>query len=127
MELVEGQSPKGPMPFDDAWKIAWSPFEGAMWGAFIVTYLAAARSLPGPVSSLLAKVGAISYSIYLLHIIVITAVIHHKLFVVATGIPAYDALATTALIVIPVTMVLAALTFSAVERPFLQLRTRYAT
>src|SRR5262245_31539968 len=22
MELVEGQSPKGPMPFDDAWKIA---------------------------------------------------------------------------------------------------------
>src|SRR5271170_3376302 len=22
MELVEGESPKGPMPFDDAWKIA---------------------------------------------------------------------------------------------------------
>ena len=22
MELVEGQSPKGPLPFDDAWKIA---------------------------------------------------------------------------------------------------------
>jgi serine/threonine-protein kinase len=22
MELVEGESPKGPMPFEDAWKIA---------------------------------------------------------------------------------------------------------
>jgi eukaryotic-like serine/threonine-protein kinase len=23
MELVEGESPKGPMPFEDAWKVAW--------------------------------------------------------------------------------------------------------
>ena len=28
MELVEGQSPKGPMPFEEAWKIASQMAEG---------------------------------------------------------------------------------------------------
>jgi len=106
--------------------LLWPTFEGAMWAAVIVTYVAAARSVvPRVVANALTRFGEVSYSFYLLHFAVIFAVIREGLFVHPTGNGYWDALATTFAVVLPATGALAVLTYNTIEAPFLGLRPKY--
>lgn len=115
----------GGWPLVATWKIAWPPIEGAMWACFIVTYLAAGRRLPFWLSWLGAKLGEISYSVYLIHFAVLHAIIRHGIYVQPTGNGYYDALLTTLVVALPITVIISALTYATIELPFLCMRPKY--
>ncbi len=115
----------GGWPLDNALRIAWGTVEGALWAAFLVAYLGFARLVPARLSRLIASVGIVSYSIYLLHFVVIYIITVKGWYLdFATG-PVVDALLTTLLLATPVTLLLAALSYHVIERPFLALRSSY--
>ena len=115
----------GGWPVESPWKIVWPPVEGAVWAAFIGGYLTVADRLPGLVSRALAAVGTISYSIYLLHFLVIEQLVGHRWGWRPTGNGYADALLTTACLVTPIVLAASTLTYLVVERPFLRLRGPY--
>ena len=116
----------GGWPSAPSWKIGWPTIEGAVWACFIVSYLPAARRLmPNWFGRLFAKLGEISYSMYLLHFAVIFAIIKNGWYVRVTGNGYYDALATTLLAALPATAAMSLLTYNTIELPFLRMRPRY--
>jgi peptidoglycan/LPS O-acetylase OafA/YrhL len=67
----------------------------------------------------------VSYSVYLLHFVVIYIITVKGWYLdFATG-PVVDALLTTLLIATPATLLLSALSYHVIERPFLALRSSY--
>jgi len=115
----------GGWPATPAWKIAWPTLEALLWAAFVIGYVAAANSADGLWSRAVARIGEISYSIYLVHFIVIWMLVRYDLPLAFTGRFAVDALLETGLVALPVTLAIAGLTYAFVERPFLRLRGRY--
>ena|SRR6516165_4993291 len=103
----------------------WPTIEGAMWACFIVAYIAAARLLPYRLSWFGAKIGEISYSMYLIHFVVISAIINRGFYVRPSGDGYYDALATTLLVALPIVIAIAVLTYHTIELPFLRMRPKY--
>ena len=80
--------------------------------------------LPALVDRVLLWVGTRSFSIYMLHVIVIHTVIRFGWFIDGSGL--FKSLAANfLLIVLPMTLAAAALSFAVLERPFLDLRRRY--
>jgi peptidoglycan/LPS O-acetylase OafA/YrhL len=110
-----------------AWyKIIWPTVEGALWAAFMYCYLALFKESRGAPGRLLARVGEISYSLYLTHLIVVQIVLRLNLVLGWAGQDVVaNALLTTLLIVLPLAVVLASLTYHIVEKPFLDLRRAY--
>ncbi|MEO3386175.1 acyltransferase [Mesorhizobium sp. CAU 1741] len=102
--------------------IIWGTIESALWGAVAVGYLNARFSWPTLVESVLRKGGEWSFSIYMWHALVIFTL--HELFGRIGGGTATMFLIDGAL-VLACTLVLACLSYSVIERPFLQLRGRY--
>jgi peptidoglycan/LPS O-acetylase OafA/YrhL len=115
----------GGFPLAATWKIASPTIEGAAWACFIVTYLAFGRMLPFWLSKPGARLGEISYSLYLMHFVVIYVIIRHGLYVQLTGNGYYDALATTLLVALPAATGIAILTYDTIELPFLGMRPKY--
>jgi peptidoglycan/LPS O-acetylase OafA/YrhL len=115
----------GGWPATPAWKIAWPTLEALLWAAFVIGYVAVANNAQGLWSRAVARVGEISYSIYLVHFIVIWMLVRYDLPLAFTGRFAVDALLETGLVALPVTLAIATLTYTFVERPFLRLRGRY--
>jgi peptidoglycan/LPS O-acetylase OafA/YrhL len=110
-----------------AWyKILWPTLEGLLWAAFIYCYLVFFQQRVGVLLRLLARLGEVSYSLYLSHLIVIELIARNHVFVLGFGaaiIP--NALLTTLVVVLPVAILLASLTYQLIERPFLELRRVY--
>ena len=75
----------------------------------------------------LEALGRISFTIYLLHFIVVLIVDIHGWILRPFANPCSDALLATAVIVLPITLVCARLSYATIEAPFLALRRRYAT
>lgn len=117
----------GGWPVESPWKIVWPPVEGAVWALFIGGYLTVADRIPGLLSRALAAVGTVSYSIYLLHFLVIAQLVDHRWGWRPTGNGHVDALLTTACLATPIILAASALTYLVVERPFLRLRGPYLT
>jgi peptidoglycan/LPS O-acetylase OafA/YrhL len=115
----------GGWPATPAWKIAWPTVEALLWAAFVIGYVAAANIASGLWSRVVARIGEISYSIYLIHFIVIWMLVRYDLPLAFTGRLAVDAVLETGLVALPVTLAIAGLTYHFVERPFLRLRGRY--
>jgi peptidoglycan/LPS O-acetylase OafA/YrhL len=117
----------GGWPNESLWRVVFSPIEGAVWALVIVSYLPVGRLLSGRrIGATLTGLGTISYSAYLLHPVVISAVVRHHWSLELTGRGDWDALLTTLLIVFPVVTLLAALTYRMIEAPFMAMRPRYA-
>jgi len=106
------------------WKTMWPTAEAVVWGAFIISYIVASRSITGRWARWLALPGIVSYSAYLLHYAVVTALRGREPIEIA-GHSSLSALANTMLFIVPATLALATLTYLMVERPFMQLRRRY--
>jgi peptidoglycan/LPS O-acetylase OafA/YrhL len=115
----------GGWPVSPAWKVVWPTFEALVWAAFVIGYVDAANAASGLWSRLLARIGEISYSIYLVHYIVIWSLIRLDLTFAFTGRFVLDALLETLLVALPITLAIASLTYRYVELPFLRLRGRY--
>jgi len=115
----------GGWPAETAWKILWPTLEAALWALVIVAYLAALRGRNGFFSRLFAGVGTVSYSMYLLHFIVITIALKHSLFFNLPGRPFLSSFLTGVTIILPVTICVSILTYLSIEKPFLALRRRY--
>lgn len=115
----------GGWPVVALWKVFWPTLEGMFWAAFVVGYIDCANDARGWWSRLLAKLGEISYSIYLIHFLIITMMLKFALPMTFTGRIVVDALLNTLLLALPATLLVASLTYRFVERPFLRLRGRY--
>lgn len=116
----------GGWPTQASWRTAFPPIEAFVWAAFIVTYLIVGKFLHRKVSALIAALGAVSYSAYLLHYVIIEAVIKQKAFLTFTGRADWDAIVTSLAIVFPITTLIATLTYHLVEKPFMAIRPKYA-
>lgn len=117
----------GGWPNQSPWRVVFPPIEGAVWASVILSYLSAGQVLMRiRVGAMLTWLGSISYSAYLLHFVVISAVINHKWWIELTGRGDWDAIITTLLVVFPVVTMLAVLTYRIIEKPFMAMRPRYA-
>lgn len=116
----------GGWPTQSFWRVLFPPIEGAVWALVILSYVSVGRLLSGTAGSILARLGTISYSSYLLHSVVISAVVMNGWAIEVTGRGDWDALVTTLIIVFPVVTLLAATTYQLIEKPFMMMRPRYA-
>jgi len=102
-----------------AWKILWPTVEAGVWAFFIWSYLEVADLLPARASAGLCALGALSFSIYMTHRIVIDSLLAKKWVLPVGG------LANAGLIALPSTLGLSCLTYFVIEKPFLDLRGSY--
>jgi peptidoglycan/LPS O-acetylase OafA/YrhL len=111
---------------DTYFKVYWPTIEGILWGGFVLGYLSFSRHTPRLVSTILTSAGIISYSIYLSHFIVIMMVLRlglmPKFFDTSTFL---GATLGTALIILPIALIVATLTYHTIEKPFLEFRVKY--
>jgi peptidoglycan/LPS O-acetylase OafA/YrhL len=70
-------------------------------------------------------VGEISYSIYLIHFIMVAIFIARGWYFNFAGRPTESILLTATVIMLPAVLAVSWLTYTVVERPFLDLRKRY--
>jgi peptidoglycan/LPS O-acetylase OafA/YrhL len=112
----------GGWPSLSSWKVLWPTVEGAISVAFIIAYLCCAPRLPQILVDLLQKVGLLSYSLYLAHMVVITLVLDHLLPAAGVTLPVPVIILA---MILPGTLLLATLTYFGIEKPFLGLRGRY--
>jgi peptidoglycan/LPS O-acetylase OafA/YrhL len=109
--------------------IIWPLIEGALWGGFVWVYLQ--LRWPGPealkvhVDRALAAMGAISFSTYVFHNLVLAAYNKHAGVVPFTGLERLDTILTGVFFVLPLVMLMAGLTYQLIEKPFLSLRRSY--
>lgn len=115
----------GGWPVNDRNRILWPLAEGLAYAGVIYSYLGLEDvrgfrdSLP---ARLLARVGEMSFSIYLLHLLIAKTLVHSNwLYHFHTG-PARGALLNTLFVFLPVTLAMSALSFNLIERPFFQFR-----
>ncbi|MEV0522239.1 acyltransferase [Streptomyces sp. NPDC050439] len=107
-----------------ATRLLWVDVEGVLWALVVLTYVATISST-GIVSRGIAKVGEMSFSVYLLHYMVVTAIISRRWWFELTGRPVVDAFITATAAVLPITLAAAVVTFNGIERPFLRWRRAY--
>jgi peptidoglycan/LPS O-acetylase OafA/YrhL len=106
-------------------RIFWPTADAVVWGQFILTYLPVSARLPAIISRPLAFVGEISFSIYLLHFVVIQSLIHSEYVFAFSRERTSSALLNTLLVTLPLTLALSVLTYFVVEKPFLEMRRSY--
>lgn len=123
--LIWGYNRAGGWPAIALWKVAWPTIEGAIWGALILSYLFVAPRLPARLSRLMAVPGEMSYSMYLMHYAVISGLLQSGWLPQWGWGPESSAMLATLLIVLPITLLISAVTYRLVEKPFMGMRVRY--
>jgi peptidoglycan/LPS O-acetylase OafA/YrhL len=114
----------GGYPKVTLWKVAWPTVEALAWAPLLLTYTSFADRVPAAVSRPLAAMGSISYSLYLLHLPCI-AILPRLFKPVFANDPNLASQLYVALVILPVLVPLAALSYYVIERPFLAQRVRY--
>jgi peptidoglycan/LPS O-acetylase OafA/YrhL len=110
------QSPELDNPF---W-LVWSTLEAALWGSVIVAYLSARLPISERLGKALAYGGTMSFSLYMWHGLVI--------FIAFSLVGPAGSPLTLALLSVPVLVAVLAvawLSYTTIERPFLQMRLAY--
>ena len=108
--------------------IGWPTVEGLSWAFVVLAYVSCRWSLGATFERVTAWLGAISYSIFVMHLLVFWAwqpQIGAQL--VLSADPSLNALLKGVLIVLPSTIALAALTYYLIERPFFRYQRPYLT
>lgn len=114
----------GGYPNPSLWKVLWPVVEAFAWVPLLLAYTCYAERLPGWLGKPLAAFGTISYSIYLLHNACITA-LPQLWYPQLSADPNSQALLYVLCGVLLPLIVLSALSYYVVERPFLALRVSY--
>jgi len=118
----------GGLPVSAPWKTIWPAIEGAMWALCIAGWIGLRGAGQRWPARVLQWVGTRSFSIYLLHYPLVQLLAAHPgLWWAPTGEWRTDALLTSACVVLPLSLLLSSLAWSAIEKPFLSLRRSYLT
>ncbi len=107
------------------WKLVWPTIEGAVWAAFLISYLMVFSKSKLRIFSFISKIGEISYSMYLLHFIVLFNLCNYRYYLVFDTSPKINALINTVVIFIPMVCVISFFSNRAIERPYLRLRRKW--
>ena len=105
--------------------IIWPTIEAVLWAAFLLGYLSLSLHLPVQLSSLLTLPGIISYSVYLIHFILVDLCLRQGWLLTPVADPAWNGYITTLLVIVPLTVLAATLSYWCIERPLLALRRPY--
>jgi peptidoglycan/LPS O-acetylase OafA/YrhL len=110
----------------EGWWIVWPDIEGAAWSFVMMSYLMCRVRLPRTVDRAASILGQISYSIYLVHLIVIPAIMKVMPYPLAIG-PDLQAnvLLTGILVVLPVVVAVSLAVHLVIERPFFSFKRVY--
>lgn len=115
----------GGWPSVAAWKVIWPTVEGVICAALIFFYLSSAQRLPGLVTGILQHIGLVSYSLYLTHMLVLSILCEHGWLISFQMDIRWAVILNTLFLMLPISLILAALTYHAIEQPFLKFRQRY--
>lgn len=104
--------------------IVWSLQEAIVWGVFILVWINSRFTIPEKLDRLMLRGGEISFSIYLLHAVIISLV--HKAVgsIQVTGRVEFD-LIIVGTAVYALVWLIASFSYETIEKPFLSLRQRY--
>jgi peptidoglycan/LPS O-acetylase OafA/YrhL len=109
--------------------VVWPLLEGAVWGIFVWVYLQVRwpgpEAIKGNIDRGLAALGAVSFSTYVFHNLVLAAYNNHAGIVHFTGLERFDIILTGLLVVLPLVMLMSAFTYHLIEKPFLSMRKSY--
>ena len=112
-----------PDPRQAAWAV-WGTVEALVWSALVLGYVGARIAWPAPLARALERGGEWSYSFYLWHGLLLYTM--HRYAGVWTP---FDTVALNALanfmVLLPLALALAGLSYTTIERPFLRLRGAY--
>lgn len=106
--------------------IFWPTLEAMAWAIFLIGYLSIARHFHRLLGKLLVALGTISYSIYMGHYLVLDFFLRHdwdSLWRLSD--PIATAGLNTFVLILPIVLLLATITYFCVERPFLLRRRKY--
>lgn len=98
--------------------------EAFFWAVFIICYLCINISFSKNIDTCLAYLGGLSFSMYLFHLpvgIIASRYIRNEYGITMNGF------IFSIIIVIPITIAVSSLTFSAIEKPFLEMRRKYTS
>lgn len=109
----------------EPWKIIWPTIEGLLWSVFIVSYVLIFNKYTNLLSKFIAKIGELSFSMYLIHFVIIQIIINKGLFIVLDISPFKNAILNSVVIVVPITILISLITYNLIEKPFLKLRVKY--
>ncbi len=115
----------GGWPEENLLRVFWTTIEGLVWALFLVSYLAFAEKIPAILSKGIASIGVVSYSIYLIHFVVIYLLVSKGWYVQFGYSGVINAMLNTLLLALPVTLLVSAISYYLIERPFLRLRVKY--
>lgn len=102
------------------------PIEGLVAAYFIISYVGIFQNKTSHwLSQLLAKLGELSYSMYLTHFMIIVAVVFKLSLPNVLGNWWWSALFYGICLILPLTIGLSLMTYNFIEKPFLQLRKKY--
>ncbi len=110
---------------DDFWLVFHPLLEGSAWGLFVFGYLNLMTKQFFLYSIFLRYIGQISYSIYLIHFMIIYIMLKQHWFIYLELTPEKSALLTTLCFVLPLTILISSLTYLLIEKPFLEFRVKY--
>lgn len=108
-----------------AWRAVWTDVEGAVWALFVGSFTHVFTHRRGLVMRASAAVGTTSFSIYLLHFVVVSRIASTSGWPLHWAGPVSSAFLTGVLLVVPVVLAVAFITYQSIERPFLALRLQY--
>ncbi|MNW33492.1 O-acetyltransferase OatA [compost metagenome] len=116
----------GGWPVVAFWKVFWPSIEGSVWSIFLISYVKLFRENKNFLQRALSKIGEMSFSIYLIHYIVLVIIRDHGWFFNFVNLsPLKNSLISSIIIIMPIVFIISVLTYNNIEKPFLQLRKRY--
>jgi peptidoglycan/LPS O-acetylase OafA/YrhL len=105
--------------------VVWPTIEGAIWGYFALSYVSCRIPLPSFLDESLAKLGALSFSIYIMHDFAVVWSLKNVRSLSLTGDVSLDAALTGIFIALPLSVAIAWCTYNLIEKQFFIYRRKY--
>ena len=106
--------------------VIWPTIEASCWSIFVMGYLSVSRHFPVWMGRGLVALGTVSYSIYLVHYVVLDFLLQRDWDVILrVPDPLVSAVLNITLLLLPLVLLISTFTYWLVERPFLVRRKTY--
>jgi len=105
--------------------IVWPAIDGAIWGYLIVSYLSCRITIPAFLDESLTKLGAMSFSLYVMHDFAVSWTLKYAGSLSITGSAKTDAALKGVFICLPFAVIIAWGTYHLIEKQFFIYRRKY--
>ncbi len=102
------------------------PSEAIVFSMMILGYQYLNVSIPLAIDKVFSRLGEMSFSIYLLHALILEILIKKIGFFSLTGFFAPDVIIYSVIVLLPVVLMVSSLTYIFIEKPFMEMRVKYA-